>query len=451
MNAIKKLALLAGVAIAAAPLGAQNTYSGYFLENYNYRHQMNPAFGNENGFVGFPVLGNINLAMRGTANLSNFLYNYQGQTVLFTNPNIPASDVNIPDKNRLGLDLKFNLINVGFKAFGGYNTIGISATGGLHLSLPGSLFSLFKEGFRNKTYSIENLNANANLYAEIALNHSREIEQVPGLRVGAAVKFIIGGGAFDAQFKNANLRLGEDSWDITSNAKIKAAVKGLEFTTDYDEEAGREYVDGMDLSGDPGINGFGLGFDLGAEYKWNDFRFSAAILDLGFINWSESVAASTNGPKTFKSSNYEFEIDGGDDVWDAMQDDLSALYQIEDMGNGGSSAEALKATLNLGVEYEFPLYRRLTFGLLNSTHFNGPFTWTQFRVSANVRPVDILSASANLELGTYGAGFGWLLNLNTKKGFNLFFGMDHTLGTLCKQFIPLNSNASINFGLDFPF
>lgn len=29
--------------------------------------------------------------------------------------------------------------------------------------------------------------------------------------------------------------------------------------------------------------------------------------------------------------------------------------------------------------------------------------------------------------------------------------MDHTIGTLAKQGVPLNSNGSVNFGLDFLF
>ena len=54
------------------------------------------------------------------------------------------------------------------------------------------------------------------------------------------------------------------------------------------------------------------------------------------------------------------------------------------------------------------------------------------------------------EVGTYGVGFGWLLNLHTT-GFNFFVGMDHTMGKLSKQFVPLNSNADLNIGINFPF
>ena len=88
---------------------------------------------------------------------------------------------------------------------------------------------------------------------------------------------------------------------------------------------------------------------------------------------------------------------------------------------------------------------------MNSTRINGSYTWTQFRLSANVQPVDIFSASANVACGTFGWGFGWMLNLNLKKGFNLFLGMDQTLGKLAKQGVPLNSNAKVNLGIDFPF
>ncbi|MBJ2197593.1 MAG: hypothetical protein JFR40_06865, partial [Muribaculaceae bacterium] len=90
------------------------------------------------------------------------------------------------------------------------------------------------------------------------------------------------------------------------------------------------------------------------------------------------------------------------------------------------------------------------FGLLNSTRINGAYSWTQFRLSANIAPVKVFSADVNVAAGTYGVGFGWMINLHAT-GINLFLGMDHTLGTLSKQFIPLNSNASFNFGLNFPF
>ncbi len=451
---LRHIILPAALTFAAATMSAQHTYSGYFLDSYTPRYQMNPAFsGPSNAFVGFPVLSDLNIAMRGNLHVSDILYPNPGEgkrTVLFTNPLISTEEAmsRFSNMNKLGTSLKLDLINFGFKAFGGYNTVGINAVADVNVGVPKSLFSLAKEGVSNSTYDIQDFRAQASAYAEVALNHSREIKQVPGLRVGATLKFLVGMGNVDAYFNNASLTLGENNWHAVTNANIYASVKGLRYKTKINEDTRHEYVSGMDLDG-YGPNGFGIGFDLGATYKWREFTFSLALLDLGFISWGHTQYASTDGDQEFNTDAFAFAVKD-DDTFDRMKDDLSALYELNDHGNIGSRTRALKATLNWGVEYEFPLYKPLHFGLLNSTRFAGPFTWTQFRLSANVKPCKVFSANANLAMGTYGVGFGWLLNLHAP-GFNLFLGMDRTLGKLAKQGVPLNSNAEVNFGINFPF
>lgn len=444
---------------------AQHTYSGYFLDNYTYRYEMNPAFGNSKGFVSMPAIGNLDIALRGNLHLSDIFYKSPdgGKTMLFTNPQIPASEAmgKFGNRNKIGTNMKINLLSVGFKAFGGFNTLSISASANLEASLPKAFFSLAKEGITNTTYDIRDMFANANAYASVALNHSHDIKQVPGLRIGASLKFLVGAGNLDVRFNEADLTLGENTWTARTNADIYASVTGLRFEKDIytpkspDGGQPREYVSGANLDDGFGINGFGLGFDLGAEYKWRDFRFSAAVLDLGFMAWGKTQWASTDGTRTFTTDAYTFSAEDNaensfDNELDKLTDDLSRLYQLKDMGEQSSRTHALAATLNFGVDYELPVYRNLHFGLLNSTRINGPYTWTQFRLSANIAPVKVFSADVNVAAGTFGVGFGWMLNLHAT-GFNLFLGMDHTLGTLSKQMIPLNSNAALNFGLNFPF
>jgi hypothetical protein len=133
-----------------------------------------------------------------------------------------------------------------------------------------------------------------------------------------------------------------------------------------------------------------------------------------------------------------------------LRDDLSALYELNDKGDIGSRTTTLAATLNLGVEYELPVYRKLRFGLLNTTRINGDYTWTEVRLSANVHPVNLVSVNANLVCNTFSYGFGWLVNLHMT-GFNLFAGMDQTMGKLEKHGVPLKSRAQVNFGINFPF
>lgn len=465
MNSIKKYIVAGSVAAslcAAGSAAAQHTYSGYFLDGYTYGFQLNPAFGNDMNFVSMPGMGNINVGMRGTLHLTDVLYNVDGRTSLFTNPGVKADEAlkKFGNRNKIATNDKIDILSGGFKAWGGYNTVSISAVVNAEASIPKSFFELAKEGISNKTYDIKDMFGYANAYAQIAFNHSRDIKQVPGLRAGAAVKFLIGIGAIDFRFNEADLTLGTDSWTARTNADIYASIGGFRYDQKRYEPKGNanmapyDYVSGGKID-NFGITGFGMAFDLGAEYKWRDFKFSAAVLDLGFIAWGKTQWASTDGTQTINTDAYTFNVD--DDAtnsfsneFDNLKDDLSKLYQLKDMGTKSSYTRGLATTLNFGVDYELPYYRNLHFGFLSSTRIYGPYTSTTFRLSANVAPVKIFSADINMGLGTFGADFGWLLNLHTK-GVNLFLGMDHTLGKLAKQGIPLNSNASFNFGLNFPF
>ena len=453
-NIIRAIALCGIMAFAAFGASAQNTNSAYFVDNYTYRYQLNPAYDNERNFVSFPGIGNLNFGINGSLNLTDVLYVRDGKTVLFSNPLVSTSEVlkNIGDKNTLGTSIRENIMSVGFKALGGYNTVTLGARADVGVMVPGSLFRLVKEGVSNRKYDIRNVGLNALGYAELALNHSRDIKQVPGLRVGAAVKVLVGIANVDARFNEANLTLGVDEWTVTSDADVYVNLPKFQFDRKYNDKSGQEYVSGLNMDGNGSIgpNGYGLAFDLGATYKWNDFSFSLAALDLGFISFSNTMYATTNGKSTFNTDDHIFNPSDFDSSWDDFIGDFDKIYQLEDKGNIGGRTRTLGATLNVGVEYTFPLYRKLTFGVLSSTRFQGRYSWSEARISANVAPVKCFSAGINFAAGTYGVAFGWLLNYSYT-GFNIFVGMDNTHCRLAKQGVPLNSNMAVNFGINFPF
>ena len=457
MNKINKILPLAMAVMASvASADAQNTYSGYFIDNYAYRHEMNPAFGNDDNMVSMPGLGNVNIGMQGNLHLRDVIYTIDGKTVLFTNPGITASQVmkGIGDKNKVGAGVRLDIVNVGFKALGGYNTVGINVRSHVNASVPGELFRLAKEGVENSTYDISGLRLSADAYAEIALGHSRNINSQ--WRVGATLKVLLGGGNIDAYMNRATLSLGQDNWKAITDATVYSSVKGLTYKHDINNDTGHEYVSGIDMDSYSFPSGFGLGLDLGAVYTpCADWQFSAALLDFGFISWSDTRVASTNGPKSFETDAYTFNVDDNasnsfSNEWDKFRDNLSALYELDDNGIAGTRTRMLAATINLGARYNFPLYRNLTFGFLSSTRINGPFTTTSARLSANVTPMKWIDADANFAVGTYGCSFGWLVNFKAPV-FNFFVGMDHTMGKLCKQGIPLSSNAEVNAGINFMF
>ncbi len=460
MNNIKSIIALAAFSLAATTVFAQNATSGYFTDGYLYRHEMNPAFGNDQSYVAMPLLSNINVGIHSNIGIDDVIFNRNGRTTTFLNPNVSASEFmsGIKEKNKLSTDIKLQIMGVGFKGFGGYNSIGINIRSNVSANIPGTLFSLAKEGVQNKIYDISDLKVHADAYTEIAFGHSRQINQ--HLRIGANLKVLLGGANIDANFEKAELKLQNDQWIATTNATVQSSIKGLTYKEETKmrgaegEKVAHTYVSDIDVD-NGGINGFGLAVDLGAEYKLdNNWKFSASLLDLGFISWKNNVVASTNGDRTFTTDAYLFNLDDDADnkfskEVDRMGEGLADLYELNNNGDQGGRTKALAATMNLGVEYTIPTYKNLSFGLLNTTRMQGTYSWTDFRLSANWRTSNLFSMGVNLAAGTYGTGFGWILNLHPK-GFNLFLGMDHTLGKLTKQGAPLSGNGSLNIGINFP-
>lgn len=450
-NIFKALGCVALLSLACQSLCAQNLQSAYFDDNYMYRYQANPAFANEGkGFVAMPGLGNLNITTNGTIGLNHIFYNVNGETTTLLNPALSADRVlnGMKEHSRIGVDLRETILAVGFKAFKGYNTVTIGARTTASIGLPKEIVRLAKEGLTNTTYDLSNLGASGRAWAEIAFQHSHRVNKQ--LQVGGALKFLAGVGSVDAHVKTANLHLYEDHYVGEVDAELNGSVKGLRYERAYNDKTNREYVDGIKVDDFNPYNGFGLAFDLGAVYTFDqDWEFSLAFTDLGFISWSENMLATTDGLKSADSDTFAFNVDNSDS-WDKFVDNLSNLYQLEDKGNTGGRTTGIGATMNAGAQYTLPAYRKLKFGLLNTTRINGDFSWTEFRLSANVEPVKCFSAGVNVGMGTFGASFGWILNFKTT-GFNLFLASDHTPGKLAKQYAPLNSNMNLNFGINFPF
>lgn len=451
---IKKTALSLMLASIAGGAVAQLN-SGYFLDGYTYRHELNPAYMGDT-YVSFPIMGQINTSVRGNVGLENFLFNtptYGLTTAL--NPEVSANEFlgDLNDNNNLQFDFKTSIFSLGFKGFGGYNTIGLNMRMNAGVNLPYGLFEFAKKGMQGDThYTMDDLSIRARGYAELAFGHAHQITQ--NLTIGTKLKVLLGGADLDATVEDMDVRLNQDQWLIRAHAKVNTALKGAQYT--LDEEG---LVDGIDVES-PGLGGFGLGLDLGATYKFTDgplegLTLSAAVLDLGFINWSDNIEAFNEGEDFVFDGFQNIAIDSEsgqgkelDDQFDDLQDDLEKLYNVKTDGKVGSRSTMLAATMNFGAEYALPAYDRLKFGLLSSTRFNGPFTWTEARLSANVNPTNWFGAGVNYALSTYGSSLGLILNFHPK-GFNFFIGTDCMLGEVNSQFIPMNSNANVSMGINF--
>ena len=483
-NSYRKALLAAVLTASVGTMMAQELNSAYFTQDYKYRHQLNPAFGNDQGYVAIPILGNLNIKAQGNVGVGDFLFanpNYgkpgEKKTVTFMHPSI-SYDEAMSGFSSNGLqelfDLRLTLISVGFKGMGGYNTIELNEKTSFGISLPRSLMEFAKD-VRNNNYSFDKLGVNAESYAELAFGHSRDINDK--LRVGAKLKLLVGAARANLEVDDMHASMVGDKWVLEGKARAELNAKGAIMKTKVEEYKSRyqtnadgtpkldangekipqtyKRVDGIDMD-EAGVGGFGLGIDLGGVYKINDdITVSAAITDLGFISWETTLVAENSG--------LPFEFDGFHDVavkggyadkdestfkekGQDYSDQLADFLNLQDKGDEGGQSSMLSATINAGVEYTLPVYRKISFGFLGQHHFAGKnFSWTEGRLSANWTPLKWLDGGISLGMNTFSTSMGWVLNIHPK-GFNFFLGMDHLIGKTNKDFVPV-SDANFNFAM----
>lgn len=456
--------LLLVLALAPVSAYAQGLRSAYFTDGYLYQHTLNPAMGNDQNYVAIPALGNINAEAHGNFGYEdivrdNPLYPTESskKKTSFMNPYLsdPLKGFN-KSWNRVGADANITLLSGGFKAWGGYNTVEINAKSSSNVKLPYELFR-FAVDAGNDTYNIGDLYVNSQNYVEIALGHSRNINRQ--WRVGAKVKLLLGIADADVKMKDVTANLTGDSWTLHGDAQAHMSMKGWKYKTEekeYKAQAGSySYINDVDVDG-AGIGGVGLAADLGAVFRPDKYwEVSAALLDLGFIHWSNDCYA-TNRDKDFIFDGFHDtgvksnQGNTADDQWDKYSDQIAQFYNLQDEGDKGSRTTMLSARMNIGVRYTLPSYEKMHFGLLSATRFCGKHTWTEGRLSANWEPLNWLDGGVNLAANTFSTSMGWIINVHPK-GFNVFFGMDHLIGKVSKEMIPLSSNASLSMGMNVTF
>ena len=459
-----KYILSAAMLLAGGVAMAQNLNSAYHTQDYKFRHDMNPAYGNDQGYFSIPALGNVGVSLQGNFGygdvvLKNPMYGTESDKKMttFMNPYISTDQALkgfSKGNNRIVGDVGLAVLSMGFKGFGGYNTLEINSKTNFGVSLPYELFE-FAKNTGNKTYDMGDISAHAMSYVELALGHSHDINDK--LRIGAKLKFLFGAARGDFQFKNVKADLASnDKWTVSGDAQADVSMKGFtyEMTREEYNQADKgtyEKIDNVDVDG-AGIGGFGMAVDLGAVYKINDdWKVSASVLDLGFISWTNDIQA-TNKNKSFEFNGFhDVSVKDGqgvtiDDQTDSYGDQITDFINLQDKGDAGKRSTGLGATINVGCEYTLPVYRKMTFGLLSSTRIKGNYSWTEARLSANWTPLKWLDGGVNFAVNSFTTSMGWVLNIHPK-GYNIYLGMDHILGKTSKEFIPLSSNASVNIGM----
>lgn len=463
-KSLRYMAAALTMAAAILPTSAQELRTSYFMETSNFRHQMNPAL-LEDSYFGL-LFSNINVGMTGNIGAKQFIFDTNGlpgytgnyRYTTFMDPNVDAATFlnKLHDKNRFDLYLNYNLFSVGFKAWGGVNLLELNLRSNTNLTLPKGLFEFAKTAGEKEHYEFGGLGMRTQNYMELALGHSRDINDQ--WRVGGKLKFLIGAAYADFTADNVRLDMTEDAWRIQSDAQVKASLLKSDVIHEgpsKNSADGRPRVKELDNFGFS-LPGFGMALDLGVTYKpIENLTLSAAITDLGFISWRNTHHASSQGDYTFDGFNNIYI--GGDkehtedieDQFDQIGDDLEEMFSVYDDGTK-TATQALAATLNVGAEYKLPAYDKLKFGFLYTSRIHGKYSWHQGMLNVGVRPVKWFECNVNGAVTSTGVTAGGMLSLKAPH-FNFYIAADRFFSKMGKQGVPLNSsNGNITFGMTFP-
>ena len=413
---MKKYILTGILAVSTLTISyAQTMKSSYFMEGSFYRHQLNPAFGNERSYFSLPVLGNLNAGIESNMGLSTFIYpssNPKYDLTTFLDPQISSSEFmkKLKTNNKIGMNVNMQILSVGFKAGKGYATVDLGIRNQMAATLPKDLFGFVKNGMNidgTTNYKLSNFGMDMASFAELAVGFSRNIV----------------------------------------NDK---------------EHNGKQQIVGVKTGGDIAPAGMGLAFDLGATYEViEDLEVSLSVLDLGFIKWNNLAKGTAESDYTFDGfneiafdeDNPDYDNNNIDAQIENLTDDLKEAFLIYSDEETTSMSKALAATLNIGASYKMPFYKGLSFAFLSSTRIAGKQSVSEGRFYANVAPTNWFEASVNYAISSYGSSLGWMLNFHPR-GFNLFFGTDSQIFKVSPQFIPvkrINTNiCMVCMGINFP-
>ncbi|MBQ5889227.1 MAG: hypothetical protein IIW77_08160 [Bacteroidaceae bacterium] len=454
-NTIKRFAVTLLFLATTVVAGAQALRTGYFLDGYAYRYRLNPALMNDQNYLSFPLLGEMNLKTAGNLGLADVLYDTPDgkNLVTFMHPTIDAEDFlgNINKNNAIAVDYDMTLLSTGFFAFGGYNTLDIGLHSHSSVNIPYDMFKFMKT-LGGGTYSLGNMNVATRNYIDVAIGHSHKIGK--DLTIGARFKVLLGAAYANLMVERMNAELTGERWMIDAKGALSAAYGGS-FT--YDENG---MLEGFGENIVPGLNGLGMGIDLGVTYDLSNVLtkglvVSASITDLGYMKWN-NVSMAGFDPEPYVFDGFENvgtsagQGESVDEQMEAIGRDLQDMFVLADQGVADVS-ENLSSTLHIGLEYKMPFYDKLSAAILYSNRFDEVYPYHQFSLMVNLAPVNWFSLAVSGTTSSMGMGFGAIANIHCT-GFNIFVGSDCFIGKVNKQYIPLdNMNANVAVGINIPF
>ena len=397
------LSIAAALAVSAPVASTQELKTAFFLDNYIYSYKLNPGapikgrpytfYSAALGNISFSaqtdfVLPYFNFDWMNTGwnwNSLNFFTNYtQGNIIM------PQASVNLfsfgrhGERGRFAFECNVRSDNMVYAPVDFFSDFNVSLWGDWRIP-SGTL------GFRDISFR-------ANDYVEFLCSYSHKLGDY--VTLGANVKFLLGlfGAGFELYDLDAMIL---DEGDVQVDAYADIFLSSALVKVGTVPSRGREVYDFTQISfGRPGFTGRGLGLDIGITATPIDgLTLGAAVLDLGYIRWNESI----NGSIRYT----ERVVDYGANLFELEVADRSTL------------ARPLNYNIHLSADYVMPFYSGLSAGVL--TTFQEYFR--EVRLGLALTPLKFISVAGSIAANNFGADAGFAFNIRIP-GINLFAGVD---------------------------
>jgi hypothetical protein len=414
------------------PLLAQDSQTLYYMNRVPQSTLMNPAMQPTcNFYLGLPVVSSFQIdAGNNRLSLTDVIMQHptEDSLITFLHPDAEFNETDflgqLKGNNFFYEDFRTDLLAFGFRVNSWYFSFNLSEKFSAAINYPKDLMAFALDGnrnFVNSNIDLSYLGVNSTFYREYGLGVAKEIN--PNLSVGIRAKVLFGHVNITSNYNDNNLTMysSSDSIYLSADATVYTSSPLIP-TTDSDGNFESFEVPGyiensesdslMDLAF--AHTNMGLGLDLGVYYKPMDkLSLSLSVIDFGYIKWDveDVTKLELKGNYAFKGVDVSNEIGESDEDTDPFEEMTDSLLNSFTVSNTAESYTTyLGAKVYIGANYA--VSKKFDVGFLSRSYFYNSNLNQAFTLSANVRPVNGISASLSYSImnGAYNnIGFGLVL------------------------------------------
>ena len=420
-------------------VSAQSLRGSYFFETSIQRNKLNPAFTPKNGFVTIPALGDIGIGSVSNVGLSNFFFPKEGKLLPYLNKGVTLDEFKsgIPDNPFENLGLNLDVLGLGFSLGRlGYLTIDASVVGKAGIATSKDLFLFPKQGMSgaNDVYDLGGTAINLGAYSQLSVGYSTEL--FDGMHLGARVKFLMGVAGLTAGInQGSKVNLSPDN--VSADLNAEGYMSGLAFDSSTME---------FDLGSLSPMNGFGVAFDLGAEYrmKFDSFlisglNLSAAVNDIGGLTYKNGSKITAGGAVSYKAGTIGIGLgEEFSDPFKEVKEQVDQLIGSVDIQKADGFKFDIVPSIYAGVEVPF-LNEMVSLGLL----YSNVQKRSNLTAALNFSPFRWFNLGANCTFVGPAKLYGAYIELIPKAGIGLFLAAETSSFRVNSWMIPVD-NLSFN-------